>query len=95
LADDVVAVVREALTNVVKHAAAQRVSVALTVADGHVTVEVVDDGVGVTDADNRSGLANLSERARLNGGTLSVASERGQTRLLWIVPFSESSGQDT
>ena len=94
LADDVVAVVREALTNVIKHAAAQRVSVALTVADGHITVEVVDDGVGIASTDNRSGLANLNERARSHGGTFSVVSDGGQTRLRWIVPLRESSGRD-
>ena len=93
-ADAVVAVVREALTNVAKHAAAQRVSVALTVADGHITVEVVDDGVGIASTDNRSGLANLKERARTHGGTFSVVSDSGQTRLRWIVPLSERSGKD-
>ena len=95
LADDVVAVVREALTNVVKHAAAQRVSVVLTVADGHVTVEVVDDGIGFAGADHRSGLGNLDERARLHGGTFSVDSDAGQTRLRWDVRLSEGSGKDT
>jgi signal transduction histidine kinase len=95
LADDVLAVVREALTNVIKHAAAQQVSVALTVAGGHITVEVVDDGVGVPATGNRSGLSNLSERARSHGGTFSIASEGGQTRLLWIVPFSEGSEKGT
>jgi signal transduction histidine kinase len=95
LAGDVVAVVREALTNVIKHAAAQQVSVALTVAGGHITVEVVDDGVGVPATGNRSGLSNLSERARSHGGTFSIASEGGQTRLLWIVPFSEGSEKGT
>ena len=77
-----------------KHAAAQRVSVALTVADGHITVEVVDDGVGIASTDNRSGLANLKERARTHGGTFSVVSDSGQTRLRWIVPLSERSGKD-
>jgi signal transduction histidine kinase len=80
---------------VIKHAAAQQVSVALTVAGGHITVEVVDDGVGVPATGNRSGLSNLRERARSHGGTFSVASEGGQTRLLWIVPFSEGSEKGT
>jgi signal transduction histidine kinase len=95
LADDVVAVVREALTNVVKHAAAHQVSVALTVVDGQVTVEVVDDGVGIDGADHRSGLGNLDERARLHGGTFSVDSDAGQTCLRWNGRLSEGSGTDT
>jgi signal transduction histidine kinase len=94
-ADDVVAVVREALTNVIKHAAAQRVSVALTVAGGHITVEVIDDGVGVPGTGNRSGLSNMDERALSHGGIFSVSSEGGQTRLLWSVPFSEGTEKDT
>ena len=94
LADDVVAVVREALTNVARHASARQVSVVLTVADGDITVEVVDDGVGIAGTDNRSGLANLSERARTHGGTFSVVSDSGQTRLRWCVPLSERPGED-
>jgi Signal transduction histidine kinase len=94
LADDVVAVVREALTNVVKHAAAQQVSAALGVADGHITVDVVDDGTGIGGTASRSGLANLNERARSHGGTFSVVSDGGQTRLRWVVPLRESSGSD-
>ena len=79
----------------VKHAAAQRVSVALSVADGHVTVEVVDDGIGIAGADRRSGLGNLDERARLHGGAFSVDSDAGQTRLRWDVRLSEGAGKDT
>ena len=63
LADDVVAVVREALTNVIKHASAQQVSVAVAVTDGMVSVDVTDDGVGIQPTDNPSGLANLRDRA--------------------------------
>ncbi|MEJ1230289.1 MAG: ATP-binding protein [Galbitalea sp.] len=47
LADDVLAVVREGLTNAVKHASASAASVVIGVEDGLVTVEVVDDGTGI------------------------------------------------
>ncbi len=43
-------IAQEALTNVRRHAAATRVHVALTYADDHVRIDVVDDGVGATDA---------------------------------------------
>lgn len=93
LADDVVAVAREALTNVVKHAAAQEVSLVLAVTDDLVTVEVIDDGRGVGEAQRRSGLANLRERAVRRGGSLVVDSAEGHTRLLWSVPVDARSEQ--
>jgi signal transduction histidine kinase len=93
LADDVVAVAREALTNVVKHAAAQEVSLVLAVTDDLVTVEVIDDGRGVGEAQRRSGLANLRERAVRRGGSLVVDSAEGHTRLLWSVPIDAPSEQ--
>jgi signal transduction histidine kinase len=94
LADDVVAVVREALTNVIKHASAQQVSVAVTVADGVVSVEVIDDGVGIAPSDSPSGLANLRDRALSHGGTFLISAEAGGTRLNWSVPYGEPSQGD-
>jgi signal transduction histidine kinase len=86
LADDVVAVTREALVNVVKHAAAQHTSVDLTVADGVVRLLVVDDGRGASGATRRSGVSNLQQRALLRGGEFDFTSNSGGTRLTWTVP---------
>ena len=84
---DLLAVVREALSNVVRHAHASAVEVAITVADGCVTVAVADDGIGAATADERSGLVNLRERASRHGGTFTVRpNEPTGTVVRWSVP---------
>jgi signal transduction histidine kinase len=83
---DLVAVVREGLANVVRHAKASRVSVHISIdgTNGTVRVEVADDGVGVPPAAAQSGLANLRERAESHGGSLRLQSGRPQgTVLVW------------
>lgn len=73
LAEDVAAVVREGLTNVARHASAQAVSVSVGFAGGTVTVEIVDDGVGVPAQVGRaSGTANLARRADAWGGAFAL-----------------------
>jgi signal transduction histidine kinase len=86
IADDIVAVAREALTNVVKHASAEHVSLVIAVTESLVTLEVIDDGVGVPEMKRRSGLANLQQRALRRGGTFSFDSTAGQTRIQWSIP---------
>lgn len=94
LADDLVAVLRELLTNVVKHAHADIVAVTAAIVDDHVELEVVDDGVGVPDAVPRSGLANIADRALLRGGGCEVtARPEGGTTVRWRVPTD--AGEDT
>jgi signal transduction histidine kinase len=80
---DLVAVIREGLANVARHARASSVSVRVTV-DDTVQVEVADDGVGVSPAAVQSGLANLRQRAQSRGGSLILRSRtpRG-TALIW------------
>lgn len=70
--DDVVAVVREALTNVAKHAGATRAAVRLTADSERLVIDVVDDGKGLGSTSRRSGLANLAHRARRLGGTMTL-----------------------
>ena len=91
LADDAVAVIRESLTNVVKHAHAQQTSVSVAVVHGVVVIEVVDDGVGATMGPRRSGLANLEARARIYGGDFVFESEPGNTRSRWSAPYQETA----
>ncbi len=68
--------VQEALTNVAKHARADRVRVAITESDGELSIEVRDDGAGFDPetTNHGFGLAGMQERATLAGGTLSVES---------------------
>ena len=82
------AVVREAVSNAVRHAGAERVTVTVEVGDD-LLIDVVDDGVGIDPTVARSGLRNLDERAQECGGELVVRCEpRGGTRLSWRVPLA-------
>ena len=90
LADDVMAVVREALTNVVRHAGAGEVGVGLTATSALLELRIADDGRGIGDVTRRSGLSNLRARAERRGGTLLVEELRPGvgTVLRWQVPVS-------
>jgi signal transduction histidine kinase len=91
LAEDVLAVVREGLSNAARHARAGQVDLVVT-ADHDLVVVVQDDGVGIAPARPRSGLANLTGRAAdLGGGLLATPGEGGGTRLEWRVPLSGAS----
>ncbi|WP_327351493.1 sensor histidine kinase [Streptomyces sp. NBC_01304] len=94
VADDVVAVVVEGLSNVARHARAARAEVSLVVRTGQLVLTVEDDGVGTqSGAGRRSGLRNLAERAEQLNGELAVGpGGDGGTRLVWRVPLSGSSG---
>jgi len=80
---DVVAVVREGLANVARHAQATKVLVQVT-SSGDVVVS--DNGVGLAANLTRSGLANLAKRAEARGGSLSLKPrEPHGTVLSWVV----------
>jgi signal transduction histidine kinase len=75
-------VVAEALTNVAKYAQATTATIAIAVGDGHVAVDVTDDGVGGADVTAGSGLRGLSDRVAALDGTLTLQSPVGAgTRL--------------
>jgi signal transduction histidine kinase len=87
LRGDVLAVVREALSNVVRHAQATRVEVRIGVDPGRVTVSVSDNGRG--GAAEKGGLRNLRERAEARGGECTVSAiEPSGTRVSWSVPIA-------
>jgi PAS domain S-box-containing protein len=69
--------IAEALTNVAKYARASAVGVTVSAQEGHVLVEVSDDGRGGADPSAGSGLRGLSDRVDALGGTLEVSSPRG------------------
>lgn len=86
--DNLLATLREALSNVARHADAGRVQVEVSVDDDDIRLTVVDDGVGIApDHPEGNGLGNMAQRATGLGGTASVerAMPRG-TRLTWSVP---------
>jgi signal transduction histidine kinase len=91
IADHLVAVIRESLTNASKHAAASSYAIELFVLDDEVILEVTDNGIGVAAAEARGagmGLTNLSNRAEKLGGSFDIRSiEAGGTRVTWRVPL--------
>ena len=90
LALELLAVLREALANVARHAGAGRVDVEVT-SNGHLTLRVVDDGTGVG-AERRPGgrgLANMEARAaRLGGSVLVKPGAQAGTVVEWRVPLT-------
>jgi hypothetical protein len=101
LADDIVAVVREGLSNVAKHARARHARVAVSLFDEvvtvTVTVTVTDDGVGIDGPSRDSGLANLRYRTECRGGCFTASvPEGGGTRLEWtaqVAVIADQPGQ--
>jgi signal transduction histidine kinase len=78
---------REALSNAARHAAATRVDVAVE-AGPQLILTVRDNGTGIGQTTRRSGLANITDRAQLLGGSLEVTTpEGGGTELTWRVPL--------
>ena len=70
-------VVAEALTNVARYAQAQTVRVTVVRSNGHVDVQVSDDGVGGADPAHGSGLRGLSDRVAALDGRLELTSADG------------------
>ncbi len=84
-------VVREAVTNVVRHARARHVWISVLSRD-KVSVEVFDDGPGTAEPTPGNGLTGLSERVAAVGGTLRVGAEEGGFRVSAQFPVSSGTG---
>ena len=92
----VLAITREALSNIARHSGATRASLELAAADGTLRLVIGDNGRGFDVAEARSnrqrGLTNLNSRAEAIGGTMSLNSEPGAgTRLELRIPISSPS----
>ena len=99
IGQEVRAIVREALTNVARHAHATEAGVSIGVADGWCTLTVSDNGRGVSSRGSDTsetagadggglGLPNARRRAEKLGGTCAVETgEGGGTTLTWRVPL--------
>ncbi|MGW1072370.1 GAF domain-containing sensor histidine kinase [Streptomyces sp. NPDC002537] len=94
---NLVAALREALSNAFRHARASRIEVVVDATaelpDGRpaVRLTVADDGVGIPDGGRRSGLRNLAKRAESLGGSSSYGPGLGEggggTRVVWEAPL--------
>ena len=79
--------ISESLANVGKHAQASRATVDVTRSNGHIRVEVFDDGVGGADTEGGSGLRGLADRVETVGGRVRVWSPGGRgTRVRAEIP---------
>jgi signal transduction histidine kinase len=85
LAEDLEAALREALSNVARHAGASSVRVTVTAADDQLVLDVIDDGRGMASASRTSGLEHIRRRASRHGGELILsAPDGGGTHLCWM-----------
>ena len=93
---DLIATLREALSNVVRHALARHVWVTVTIEarTNRLELLVKDDGVGLPmGSRRRSGLANIARRAYRHHGCCRVYSpDDGGTGVLWAVPLRDTVG---
>ncbi|MFE5461857.1 GAF domain-containing sensor histidine kinase [Nocardia sp. NPDC056564] len=88
LADHAEAVVRESVSNAVRHSGGDAVTIEITVAD-ELTILVQDNGSGVPEDVIASGLANLAQRAAESEGRCSIErAPSGGTRVHWSAPLS-------
>jgi two-component system sensor kinase len=81
-------IVQEALTNVMRHAAASRVNVSLKKKDHTLIVEVRDNGIGITEGlifgSKSFGLIGIRERVRLLGGEAVIRGKPGEGTLVRV-----------
>ena len=84
LAHDILAVIREALSNCARHAHATAVTIALVLQDGLITLDITDNGRGLGTPARSSGLSSMRLRAERNGGTFQLTiPANGGTHLAW------------
>jgi signal transduction histidine kinase len=90
VADHVAAVLREALSNITRHAQASEIEVQARTDGTMVLLEVTDNGIGIDPAAlHRSGLANVARRAGELGGSMRISiAPAGGTVLAWQVPLT-------
>ncbi|MEU6974911.1 MULTISPECIES: GAF domain-containing protein [unclassified Streptomyces] len=92
LADHVLAVTVESLSNSARHARASRADVVLSVPEpgDRIVLTITDDGIGLGSAEPTGGLRNMRSRAEQYDGTLELqAPQGGGTRLVWTVPLRQ------
>jgi two-component system sensor histidine kinase DevS len=90
VAEHLMAVIREAVTNIERHANATEATIVLSANDGYCQLRVTDDGRGIeSQGEGGLGLTNLRRRAEKLNGNFEVSSlQGGGTHLIWRVPYS-------
>ena len=96
LSQTIYRVIQEALTNVLRHARANAVHVAVVINDGEAVVEISDDGIGFpADRMFGRGLTGMLERARALSGTLELLREDGRTCVRCRLPAGSPASHHT
>ena len=95
LREQLLPVLREALSNVARHAHATRVEVEVVIDHDTLRLTVLDDGIGLTGQVTESGLRNARDRARLLGGGLELTPARPHGLVLhWHAPLEPGLTED-
>jgi signal transduction histidine kinase len=90
IGEDILAVLREALANVARHARAASAEVDLVSRPEQLTLTVRDDGVGFVPGARSSGLTNMRRRAERYQGAFEVTPrEPGGTTVRWTIPRTD------
>ena len=88
LTEHSIAVIRELLTNAIKHARCRQIDVSISANAGQLDVKVSDDGVGYIEGGRKSGLLNLEERAKKCKGAFSITKKSPKgTHALWVATY--------
>ena len=83
-------ILQEALTNVLRHAQANKVNIIIEIEEGELILKVVDNGRGITETESfgkqSPGLIGMRERAQLAGGRIEITGieGKGTTLTVWI-----------
>ncbi|HVM07743.1 MAG TPA: GAF domain-containing sensor histidine kinase [Acidimicrobiales bacterium] len=99
IAEQLLATLREAVSNAARHARATRLEILVATHGGEVLLQVTDDGLGFEGEKERGtsgghGLGNMRKRARDLSGDMEIGpGPRGGTRVTWRVPLTVSSAQ--
>ena len=84
LVEDLLAVTREALSNCARHANATSIDVSVELTEGQITLQVIDNGHGISNPTHRGGLTTMRRHAETHNGTLQLATpDGGGTHLIW------------
>jgi signal transduction histidine kinase len=85
--------VQEGITNALRHGKATSITVSLGEVDGNLTIQIKDNGVGITEFKEGLGLVGMRERIEKLGGKLSVVSQPGNGFILnALIPLEKGSG---
>ena len=88
ICNELLPVLREAVSNIARHAHADHAQIEVRADAGEVVLTVTDDGVGLPGHRRESGLRNARRRAQALGGSLELVALEQGTRFVWRVPLA-------